>query len=120
MGKSKDKDIKDEKQKNPKPSLPHGWVVQVSKTYPDRVYYFNKFTGNTTWETPIATATENATDSKVKKTEKSPKAKISKKSAVPDNKELSGPEDYVDEDDDAQPFTSCPHLTTKQKHKVHT
>jgi hypothetical protein len=35
-----------------KPVLPHGWIVKQSSTYPDRVYYFNVNTGNSTWEAP--------------------------------------------------------------------
>ncbi|KAK7502657.1 hypothetical protein BaRGS_00006232, partial [Batillaria attramentaria] len=35
-----------------KPQLPHGWIVRVSKTYPDRVYYYNTATGVSTWELP--------------------------------------------------------------------
>lgn len=35
-----------------KPLLPHGWTVRVSKSYPDRVYYFNTLTGATSWELP--------------------------------------------------------------------
>ncbi|KAK3586723.1 hypothetical protein CHS0354_017521 [Potamilus streckersoni] len=35
-----------------KPTLPHGWIVRQSKTYPDRVYYFNVDTGVSTWEIP--------------------------------------------------------------------
>ncbi|KAK3088725.1 hypothetical protein FSP39_023048 [Pinctada imbricata] len=37
---------------HPKPNLPHGWIVKQSKTYPDRVYYFNVHTGSSTWEVP--------------------------------------------------------------------
>ncbi|GFY39239.1 transcriptional protein SWT1, partial [Trichonephila inaurata madagascariensis] len=36
----------------PKGSLPEGWIVKVSKKYPDRVYYFNTLTGCSTWECP--------------------------------------------------------------------
>ncbi|CAC5417354.1 unnamed protein product [Mytilus coruscus] len=35
-----------------KPALPHGWVVKQSTTYPDRVYFFNVNTGNSTWHLP--------------------------------------------------------------------
>ncbi|XP_069670282.1 uncharacterized protein [Periplaneta americana] len=35
-----------------KPRLPTGWAVYPSKTYPNRVYYFNSFTGCTTWDKP--------------------------------------------------------------------
>lgn len=35
-----------------KPVLPHGWIVKQSSSYPDRVYYFNIHTGNSTWEVP--------------------------------------------------------------------
>ena len=35
-----------------KPQLPHGWTVRVSRSYPDRVYYFNTLTGATSWELP--------------------------------------------------------------------
>ncbi|GFR16323.1 transcriptional protein SWT1 [Trichonephila clavata] len=35
-----------------KGSLPEGWIVKVSKHYPDRVYYFNTLTGCSTWECP--------------------------------------------------------------------
>lgn len=33
-------------------SLPDGWIVKVSKNFPDRVYYFNIYTGSSTWECP--------------------------------------------------------------------
>ncbi|GFT45551.1 transcriptional protein SWT1 [Nephila pilipes] len=32
--------------------LPDGWIVKISKHYPDRVYYFNTLTGCSTWECP--------------------------------------------------------------------
>jgi len=35
-----------------KPKLPYGWVVKQSKSYPDRVYYFNVNTGSSSWEFP--------------------------------------------------------------------
>ncbi|XP_076093604.1 uncharacterized protein LOC143064575 isoform X1 [Mytilus galloprovincialis] len=35
-----------------KPALPHGWVVKQSSSYPDRVYFFNVNTGNSTWHLP--------------------------------------------------------------------
>ncbi|GBM43661.1 Transcriptional protein SWT1 [Araneus ventricosus] len=35
-----------------KGSLPDGWIVKVSKNFPDRVYYFNINTGSSTWECP--------------------------------------------------------------------
>ncbi|XP_055950148.1 transcriptional protein SWT1-like [Argiope bruennichi] len=35
-----------------KGSLPDGWIVKVSKNFPDRVYYFNIYTGSSTWECP--------------------------------------------------------------------
>ena len=35
-----------------KPQLPFGWVVKHSKSYPDRVYYFNVNSGASTWEFP--------------------------------------------------------------------
>ncbi|CAL1282450.1 unnamed protein product [Larinioides sclopetarius] len=35
-----------------KGSLPDGWIVKVSRHFPDRVYYFNINTGSTTWECP--------------------------------------------------------------------
>lgn len=35
-----------------KPSLPDGWIVKQSNSYPDRVYYFNVLTGTTTWTMP--------------------------------------------------------------------
>lgn len=35
-----------------KGSLPYGWQVKTSTRYPDRVYYFNIFTGSSTWECP--------------------------------------------------------------------
>ncbi|XP_046566621.1 uncharacterized protein LOC124275168 [Haliotis rubra] len=35
-----------------KPSLPFGWIVKQSSTYPERVYYFNTHSGVTTWEMP--------------------------------------------------------------------
>ena len=35
-----------------KPQLPFGWVVKQSKSYPDRVYYFNVNSGASTWEFP--------------------------------------------------------------------
>jgi hypothetical protein len=35
------------------PPLPNGWVVCPSKSYPDRVYYFNVFTGRSSWEKPV-------------------------------------------------------------------
>ena len=35
-----------------KPALPFGWVVRQSKTYPDRIYYFNVNTGASSWEFP--------------------------------------------------------------------
>ena len=35
-----------------KPQLPFGWVVKQSKSYPDRVYYFNINSGASTWEFP--------------------------------------------------------------------
>ena len=38
--------------KNDKQELPNGWVVKQSKSYPDRVYYFNTLTGVSTWEIP--------------------------------------------------------------------
>ena len=39
-------------QKSPKGSLPYGWTVHVSTKYPDKVYYFNSITGDTTWDCP--------------------------------------------------------------------
>jgi len=33
-----------------KPSLPHGWSCHVSKSIPGKCYYFNRFTGEKTWE----------------------------------------------------------------------
>ncbi|XP_061189229.1 transcriptional protein SWT1-like isoform X2 [Saccostrea echinata] len=38
--------------KHEKQELPNGWVVKQSKTYPDKVYYFNTLTGVSTWEIP--------------------------------------------------------------------
>ncbi|XP_062608177.1 transcriptional protein SWT1-like [Saccostrea cucullata] len=38
--------------KHEKQELPNGWVVKQSKTYPDKVYYFNTLTGVSTWEVP--------------------------------------------------------------------
>ncbi|XP_052221758.1 uncharacterized protein LOC127838207 [Dreissena polymorpha] len=35
-----------------KDTLPFGWVVKQSKSYPDRVYYFNINSGASTWEFP--------------------------------------------------------------------
>ncbi|XP_069120205.1 uncharacterized protein [Argopecten irradians] len=35
-----------------KPTLPFGWIVRQSTSFPDRVYYFNTQTGATTWEMP--------------------------------------------------------------------
>lgn len=32
--------------------LPPGWVARQSKTYPDRVYYFNTDSGLSSWEFP--------------------------------------------------------------------
>ncbi|CAH1785244.1 unnamed protein product [Owenia fusiformis] len=40
------------KKGNMKPHLPHGWVAKQSKSYPDRLYYFNILTGSTSWEVP--------------------------------------------------------------------
>ena len=33
-----------------KPPLPHGWSCHLSKSIPNRCYYFNRFSGDTTWE----------------------------------------------------------------------
>jgi len=33
-----------------KPPLPYGWSCHVSKSVPDRCYYFNRFTGANTWD----------------------------------------------------------------------
>ncbi|KAL3870283.1 hypothetical protein ACJMK2_038359 [Sinanodonta woodiana] len=41
-----------QKENQNKPTLPHGWIVRQSKSYPDRVYYFNIDTGVSTWEIP--------------------------------------------------------------------
>lgn len=35
-----------------KVSLPHGWIVLHSKTYPNRTYYYNKITKCSTWKSP--------------------------------------------------------------------
>lgn len=35
-----------------KPTLPYGWIMKQSKSYPDRVYYFNVNTGMSSWEFP--------------------------------------------------------------------
>jgi hypothetical protein len=35
-----------------KAELPFGWIVKQSKTYPDRVYYFNVNSGASSWEFP--------------------------------------------------------------------
>ncbi|XP_053381277.1 uncharacterized protein LOC123554913 [Mercenaria mercenaria] len=37
---------------NKKSELPFGWIVKQSKSYPDRIYYFNVNTGASTWEFP--------------------------------------------------------------------
>ncbi|XP_071096824.1 uncharacterized protein [Haliotis cracherodii] len=42
-----------------KPSLPFGWIVKQSSTYPERVYYFNTHSGVTTWEMPHLVKTNN-------------------------------------------------------------
>ncbi|XP_064616886.1 uncharacterized protein LOC135480888 [Liolophura sinensis] len=44
---------RNEKAGNQKPSLPYGWIVRQSSTYPDRVYFFNTVTGASSWEPPI-------------------------------------------------------------------
>ncbi|CAK9829010.1 Transcriptional protein SWT1 [Anthophora retusa] len=41
-----------------KHKLPKNWVVLNSKSYPDRVYYFNTKTKQTSWEEPTADGTE--------------------------------------------------------------
>ena len=33
-----------------KPPLPHGWSCHLSKSIPNRCYYFNRFSGDTTWD----------------------------------------------------------------------
>ena len=49
-----------------KPTLPFGWIVCLSSTYPDRVYYFNTMTGARTWDLPIlCPTTERSSDGKV-------------------------------------------------------
>ncbi|XP_013792211.1 uncharacterized protein LOC106476084 isoform X2 [Limulus polyphemus] len=35
-----------------KPTLPHGWVEYPSKSHPDRIYYFNMYTGMSSWTCP--------------------------------------------------------------------
>ncbi|WAR31347.1 SWT1-like protein [Mya arenaria] len=35
-----------------KVQLPFGWIVKQSKSYPDRIYYFNINTGASTWQFP--------------------------------------------------------------------
>ena len=41
MAKDDDKLEPSKAKQQRKPQLPHGWTVRVSKSYPDRVYYFN-------------------------------------------------------------------------------
>lgn len=37
-----------------KSNLPKNWIVCSSKSYPDKVYYFNTVTNKTSWELPVA------------------------------------------------------------------
>lgn len=37
-----------------KQTLPQNWIVLNSKTHPDRVYYFNVKTNQSSWEEPTA------------------------------------------------------------------
>jgi hypothetical protein len=34
------------------PPLPSGWEAYPSKSHPDKVYYYNVFTGRSSWERP--------------------------------------------------------------------
>lgn len=52
-------------ERSPKPCLPHGWTVHVSKKYPDKVYYFNAFTGDATWECPALDSPRILSENKV-------------------------------------------------------
>lgn len=36
-----------------KQKLPKDWIVLASKTHPDRVYYFNVKTNQSSWEKPM-------------------------------------------------------------------
>ena len=36
-----------------KSNLPKNWIVCNSKSYPDKVYYFNTVTNTTSWKVPV-------------------------------------------------------------------
>ncbi|PVD22090.1 hypothetical protein C0Q70_17894 [Pomacea canaliculata] len=57
--------------------LPPGWIMQKSKTYPDRVYYFNTLTGVSSWAFPGAACSDS--DEKAVSTGKNKSKPISSK-----------------------------------------
>lgn len=52
------------KRKTPKPpekkELPLGWIEVVSKKHPDRVFYFNKKSSESTWTFPSPTCSSTS------------------------------------------------------------
>ncbi|XP_070175598.1 serine-rich adhesin for platelets-like [Littorina saxatilis] len=68
---SKPSESNQQQQGKPKRQLPYGWIVRVSKSHPDRVFYFNTVTGASTWELPDLVETEPS--SSANQSEKPPK-----------------------------------------------
>ncbi|XP_076454677.1 uncharacterized protein LOC143289554 [Babylonia areolata] len=64
-----------------KGSLPDGWIVRVSRSHPDRVYYFNTVTGSSTWNLPELTQSSG----KSRKSKKKHRHKSKKKHRANEN-----------------------------------